>query len=152
METAYDRLEQFLKKKGLRFTKNRRDILAAEMRLKHHYTPEELEAALRKRGSTAHRATIYRLIPFMLQAGIIREVQSHPDGRTRYEHIFGRKHHHHLHCLKCGRIIPVSCQSLEEEQDAVCRKFDFEAVEHCFYVFGYCSKCRTKGNRSKRNG
>ena len=40
MEGACERLEEFLRRKGLRFTKDRRDILATEIKLKHHYTPE----------------------------------------------------------------------------------------------------------------
>ena len=57
-----DRLDDFIRKKGLRQTSQRDEILEIIFASDEHFTPDELFERLRTAGSKPSRATVYRII------------------------------------------------------------------------------------------
>jgi Fur family ferric uptake transcriptional regulator len=67
------------------------------------------------------------------------------DGRKRYEfgdNDFRGHHHHHLICLKCGIILEVAEDLLEDLEARVNRDFGFDVQNHQLKIFGYCRDCK----------
>ncbi len=140
MINAEQRFEEYLKSKELKYTSERILILKAIFSFHKHFDVEELFERLRKQGNDVARATIYRTIPLLLQSGLITETFRCQD-KISYENIFNKKHHDHLLCIKCGKIIEFYNKEIEKLQDEVCKKYNFKPLEHRLGIKGYCEDC-----------
>lgn len=137
-DTIFKRL---LKRKGLKFTKERKAILKEVFSLHGHFDPEELLMRLRKRGSRVSKASIYRTIPLLLESRLIEKVIK-VDKHAHYEHTYGHSHHDHMICITCGNVIEFHSQALEDLQERLCKGEDFMGISHTLEIRGYCKKCR----------
>ena len=133
----------FLAGRGLRLTPERDRIVRLVASWAQHFGPDELVASL-GRGARISRATVYRTLDLLLEAGIIRRIELGPLG-VRYEHDLGRDHHDHLACLGCGLLIEFASPEIERLQDEVCLEHDFIAIRHLHRVMGLCRECRAAG-------
>jgi Fur family ferric uptake transcriptional regulator len=131
----------FLKQRGLRLTSEREAILMEVFATKgQHFEPEELHISLRQKEANVSRASVYRTIPLLIEAGIIEEVER-VDKHAHYELIHGREHHDHMLCLGCGSVIEFLSPEMEELQDRLCREHEFTGETHTLEIKGYCKKC-----------
>jgi len=144
MQRTREAFIQHLKDNGLRVTAGKMAVFDAVQRLESHFSQQDLFDQLKASGRVVHRATVYRVLPLLEQAGIIRHVHFHDGAEARYEHHFDHQHHDHLRCLACGRVIEITRPKLEEEKRSVCHQYGFEPVDHRFWVVGYCSRCHAK--------
>lgn len=147
MITEEDRFRDYLKKKALKFTPERKLILKEVFSFHKHFNVEELFSRLRKKNKAISRATIYRTLPLLIESGLIREALRCRD-RVYYEHVFGHPHHDHLVCIECGKIIEFKNEKLEKLQDGICKKYGFEPIEHRLGIKGYCRRCHKKTSKS----
>lgn len=138
-------LRAHLAARGLRLTAPRRAVLRAVMALDRHFGLEHVEKRLA--GSGVHRATLYRTLPLLESAGIIRRVREELD-RWRYEHLVGHRHHDHLLCTGCGRVVEFASPVIKRTLTRLCRRHGFEEKSHSFIVRGLCARCR-KSRRAK---
>ena len=143
MRTPEQKFGEFLKSRGLKFTPQRRSILRSVFSLHEHFDVELLYRNLRKRGEKTSLATIYRMIPLLVESGMIKEAL-HRKGNVTYEHVYGHGHHDHLVCIVCGKTIEFFDEELERRKVDVCKKHGFEAADHRLTVNGVCSDCRGK--------
>ena len=130
----------FLKGKDLKLTPERETVLKEITSLNGHFDIEELYVSLRNKGIKVSRASIYRTIPLLVESGILEEIKT-IEKHTCYEYTFGKKHHDHLICLGCGKIIEFYSETLEKIQDEVCKKENFNGVRHLLEIQGYCQRC-----------
>lgn len=137
---------EFLKGKGLRLTHEREAILREVFATKgQHFDPEELHISLRQKDADVSRASVYRTIPLLIEAGIIEEVER-IDKHAHYELTYGREHHDHMLCLGCGKVIEFLSQEMEELQERICKEHGFTGETHTLEIKGYCRKCAMKNN------
>lgn len=134
------RFREFIAARGLKSTKERKEILDAVMETSGHFDPEELYQRLRGRGSKASRASVYRTIPLLIEGGFIEEVER-IDKHAHYERVIGISHHDHMICTHCGRVIEFYSPTLEMLQDELCTKENFRKVRHHLEILGICSSC-----------
>lgn len=133
----------YLKSRGLKFTKERQLILN-EINLQHrHFDLDEFYLKMRQKGLKVSKASVYRILPLLLESGLIKQVEK-TDKHAHYELISGSRHHDHMLCLLCGRIIEFYSPKLEELQDRLCKDKDFEGMSHTLEIMGYCKGCRDK--------
>lgn len=143
-------IEEFkerLKKKGYKLTTQRRVILDVIMENREkHLSSEEIYDLVKGKYPEIGLATVYRTLQLFEGLGIIYKL-NFDDGRSRYELYHDENHqHHHLICLKCGTVIEMEGDLLENLEEAIEQTKDFEIVDHNVKFFGYCSKCRSKHN------
>lgn len=136
--------KEFLGKKGLKFTKERKAILKEVFSHHGHFDIDALLIKMRKKNVKVSTASIYRTFPLLIECGLVEQVEK-IDKRARYEHTFGHGHHDHLICIKCGKITDVYSEKLEKIQKNLCKKERFLCLTHSLELKGYCSKCQTKG-------
>jgi Fur family ferric uptake transcriptional regulator len=141
VKAAEERFGEFLRSRGLKFTPERRSILRAVFSLDQHFDAEVLHGRLRKKGKRISLATIYRVMPLLVESGMIRETLRRQRNIT-YEHIYGHKHHDHLVCMICGKTIEFFDEELERRKEDVCEGYGFEPTEHWLTVRGVCSDCQ----------
>ena len=143
MIDAEKKFEEFLKSKELKYTFERKSIVKAMFLFYKHFDVEELFEKLHKQGNHISRATIYRTIPLLLKSGLITEALRCQD-KTSYENIFNKKHHDHLVCINCGKIIEFYNEKIEKLQEEVCKQHNFVPIEHRLGIKGYCEDCYKK--------
>jgi len=96
---------------------------------------------LRSQDKNVSRATIYRTLDLMVNSGHLLKLDF-GDGYSVYEVSHGSKHHSHLYCRHCGKVIEFEDEVISKRQEEICSEENFHPVEFSQKVFGYCSDCR----------
>lgn len=139
MEEAEVHFKNFLEKKGLRCTPERIAILRQVLAAQDHFEAEDI--FVRLRGTKVSRASVYRTLPLLVEAGIVRKTPCDMM-EARYEPVFGLQHHDHLVCLACGEVIEFRDPVIEETIEQVAHRHRFSLAGHRLILSGYCHKCR----------
>lgn len=140
MTTSAD-FEEFLVRSNLRVTKERQQLYDGVRAQKGHFTVDVLIFRLKESGYAVSRDTVYRNLPLLLEAGVIR--QSFRAGReTVYEVNEGKPHHDHILCSECGRVEEFLEPKIEDLQEKVADRLGFELTHHCHQLVGLCKQCR----------
>lgn len=133
----------FLKERGQRLTKEREAILGKIFSLHSHFEPETLYLQIKKSGLKASRASVYRTLNLLYECGMVERIGKTERG-TIYEYIYGHKHHDHMLCMLCGKIIEFYSEDLERLQGELCKQQNFNGTNHTLEIRGYCKKCQKK--------
>jgi len=151
VHAAAARFAEYLSRNHLKMTRERRAILERVLSLRGHFDMDQLHALLNESGLAVSRATLYRTLPRLVDAGLVHKVEM-AHGQARYEPIFGRHHHDHMVCLECGTIIEFESREIERLQEEVCRKKKFKMTGHTHQIRGLCSRCGDRSRREKPIG
>ena len=145
VEVLQDRLDAYMRKKGLRSTAQRRVIAEAFFNSPNHVTIEELLARVRAIEPRIGYATVYRTLKLFAECGIAAE-RHFGDGQARYElsDESSEGHHDHLICVDCGRIVEFHDEAIERMQDAVASRLGFRVTSHRHEIYGECKECQRK--------
>lgn len=136
-----------LKAKEFKLTAQRELVLKVILENRDkHLSAEEVYNLVKRKASDVGLATVYRTLELFSEFNIIHAIDF-GDGRKRYE--FGAEggqdhYHHHLICTRCGGIIQVNEDLLEELEDRVTTQHDFTVTNHQLKIFGICKDCRNK--------
>ena len=133
--------EDYLKRKEMFFTSQRRQILDLLLEAERHLSQEEIYQALKPKG--IGRVTVFRALKTLEDCGLIERV-SDKDGKAYYEMKLERPHHDHLICVGCGSISEVRWPDLERIQNKACKNLGFVVEFHRHEVFGRCAECAKK--------
>ncbi len=133
--------QNYIRQQGLKWTPERERVFQEASALEGHFEAEELAHRLREKGTRISKATVYRTLPLLVKAGLIKEV-IHGEKHHHYEHNHEENQHDHLICLKCGKIVEFDEASLREIEERICKKHDFRPEKIVVEIFGYCKKCR----------
>lgn len=131
----------FIKKKGLKYTSEREEILKEILKSKDHFDVDELYMKLRKKGSKVSKASVYRTIPLLVEAGYIQEVYKQ-DARSYYELTLDKLPHIHFICVKCKNVDEIIDNYLAELIQKEAKKKDYTPLTYHLEIFGICSNCK----------
>jgi Fur family ferric uptake transcriptional regulator len=140
LEAAF---REFLESRSLKMTAQRSLVFNAFRKKKGHSSVEELYDTIKRKDPSIGQATVYRTMKLLSEAGLAREVDF-GDGIVRYEHTYGRDHHDHLICERCGKKIEVLDNRIEALQEQLAGKHGFRLTGHKMYLYGICPDCRKK--------
>jgi Fur family transcriptional regulator, ferric uptake regulator len=132
---------RYLHEQKLKFTPERAAILDAALRRTNLFDPESLVEDLKKAGQRASRATVYRTLNHLQDAGILKQV-FFDNKQSYYEVIAGRQGHDYLICVATGRVIEFDSQRLRQLRDEICREHGFDPLSHRFQIFGTSAEGR----------
>jgi len=137
-----DAFESYLKDKGLKIT-NQRLLVAQKIFSTHnHFTAEGLLDQFKDQRDQISKATIYRIISIMVEAGLLQEHDFGKDYKY-YEHIIGHEHHDHIICSQCGRIVEFLSPEIEDLQKRAAESNGFTITGHSLNIYGSCIKSNT---------
>lgn len=139
LQEAEKTFSEFLEKRDLKLTSQRRTILHGALR-DGHFSADKLLEFSKREDPTVSKATVYRTLTLLKEAKILEE-QDFGDGKKLYERAQGRKHHDHLICIKCGDIIEFENDAIEKLQDSEAKRQRFKIVYHSLKLFGFCRDC-----------
>ena len=134
-------LEEYIRRKNLKHSKQRMQILEIFLKNEKHLSADELLALVRKKIPSIGLATVYRALRLFCECGICRELKV-DDGIARYEHLYGHQHHDHLICTKCGRFVEIMNPQIEKLQERVARAKGFTLEKHRLQIYGICNRCK----------
>jgi Fur family ferric uptake transcriptional regulator len=137
---ALERFERFLGERAQRLTPARAAIVEAAVARRGHFPIDALVHDLRRRGIRGSKATVYRALPLLTEAGILQEAVV--TGETRsYEVALGVRHHDHLLCRACGKVIEFQDPAIEVLQREVAARHGFALEGHHLQLVGRCPAC-----------
>jgi Fur family ferric uptake transcriptional regulator len=125
----------------LRITDVREAVLLAAMQRTDHFGVEDLVGDLARDGVRASTATVSRVMPLLLEAGIVEHAEIARE-RSVYETTFGRAHHDHLICQRCHKVVEFQFEAFAMLEREVAAKYDFELRSHVHELSGLCGECR----------
>lgn len=132
--------ETFLRQRGLKYTRARRQLLRKVFEMHDHFTAEQLLERLKEGGVSASKATVYRTLSVLLECDLLM-AHDFGEGALYYEHTFGHDHHDHLFCLHCKRITEFRDDEIERNQEQVTDKLGFRMISHSLKIYGVCGDC-----------
>ncbi len=134
---------RYLHGQKLKFTPERAMILDAALRTEGLFEAEALAGDLKSSGHRVSRATVYRTLNHLQDAGILKQVFF--DNRQSYfEVIAGRTTHDYLICVETGEVIEFNSDKLKQLRDEICREHGYEPLSHQFHIFGISPKARKR--------
>ena len=147
---AKRRFIEFLARKGLRLTAQRRAILESAFNTRRHFTAEELLAWAQRRDKSVSRATVYRTLPLLAESGLVREMDFGQD-RTFYDPNYAQHpHHSHIICQDCNKIIEFESQKIDQLEEAITRRMGFLVKTHRLQITAHCEEYQRLGTCRKK--
>ncbi len=135
-------VNQDLRKAGLKVTLPRMKILEIlEQSTKQHLSAEDIYRVLLDSDEEIGLATIYRVLTQFEGAGLV--IRHHFEGGQAVFELDRGKHHDHLICIKCGKIVEFMDTSIEEQQKKIAEEAGFRITDHSLIIYGECNsdKC-----------
>ena len=126
---------------GKRSSKRDR-ILNLFLRQKGHLSADDLCDLVHEEDPRIGRATVYRTLQWMVNAGIARKVDF-GEGRSRFEPSYRHPRHFHLVCNVCHRSSEFLSSDVEALVEEIAAARNFESAQTVIQVFGTCEECRT---------
>ena len=140
-QSPEDKFREYLasRSRPQRYTGQQRDLVRYVFSKHSHFDADQLIDEVKQQGLGVSRATVYRTLGKLVDAGLLRRLEMGP--RTSYEHDYGYPQHEHLHCESCGKIIEFQHPGVEAVLREVCRQQGFQSGGHTFVIRGTCAEC-----------
>ncbi|MEC7585067.1 MAG: transcriptional repressor [Planctomycetota bacterium] len=147
-ETELMTVERHFRAQGSRWTNQRALIVRTAFDTHDHFTADELLDQCRTSDPKVSRATVYRTLAVLEQAGFVEGLDT-GDGGRRFEHVLGHDHHDHMVCQVCGVILEFRDEELEKRQLVAARKMGFTIDSHSLRLYGRCRKCAKRTGKAR---
>ena len=131
-----------LEELGYRATAPRKAIAKLLEQKQDSFTVEALSEELPSVG----RATVYRTIKLLLDAGAVCKLAT-IDGSQMYSLCRAGHHHHHSVCILCGAVEEFRAAAVERLISAVSAEITGEIIDHRIELYVICGLCPSHGGR-----
>jgi Fur family transcriptional regulator, ferric uptake regulator len=128
-----------LRGSGLRVTPQRQAILHVLDASDRPLNVEEIHA--RMEGFSSGVPTVYRNLYQFAEMGWVEPILG-VDQVTRFVRCRSSKHHHHIQCEQCGRMVEVEGCGLKKALDAFSAQSGYQITRHQLQLFGLCPDCQ----------
>jgi Fur family ferric uptake transcriptional regulator len=131
-----------LKPAGGKRSSKREQIVNVFLRQEGHLSADDLVDLIRHEDQRVSRATVYRTLQWMVEAGIARKVDF-GEGRFRFEHSYRQPRHFHLICKTCHGSFEFLSSDIEALIEEISAARSFTAAQSVVQIYGTCEECRT---------
>jgi Fur family ferric uptake transcriptional regulator len=140
-----ERLDDFIRRKGLRRTSQRDTIAKAAFSKDEHFTADELFDRVRKLDAETSRATVYRTLGLLVEADLLREIDLGENQTTYDPNFLDKPSHNHLLCIDCGRVVEFEDTHLDMLNDCITRRLGYKPIRQTIKIEANCEQLRLKG-------
>ena len=138
---------QDLRRAGLKVTLPRMKILEIlEQSTQQHLSAEDIYRVLLESDEEIGLATIYRVLTQFEGAGLV--IRHHFEGGQAVFELDRGKHHDHLICIKCGKIVEFVNASIEEQQRKIAQDAGFTITDHSLIIYGECDAAECANSKN----
>jgi Fur family ferric uptake transcriptional regulator len=150
-----------LRRRGERITPARCAVLRvidAADRTDEHLTAEQVGSRVAEREPGIHRATVYRTLTSLTDAGLLSHVHLGGSGTVYHlveeqagayaagpgpaPELAARPHEHaHVQCVSCGKVVDVPPDALDEVAGRLLAELGFRLDTAHAALLGHCSDC-----------
>lgn len=136
-----------VRKEGYK-TKNRQQILEfLKMQKDRSISVSEIKANMEKIGYEVNLSTIYRYMDKLVEEGSVMKYISEKGEKAGFQYVEPAHDCHahlHLQCLKCGKILHLTCCFMEEIQMHIEEHHGFTIQCDRSILYGICQDCKSK--------
>ena len=140
-----------LRPAGSKRSSKRDFIVDVFLRQDGHISADDLVEIIRREDARISRATVYRTLQWMMDAGIARKVDF-GEGRFRFEHSYRHPRHFHLICKTCNQSSEFLSSDIEALIEEVAAARHFTARQSVLQIYGECEDCRAGRRGEPVNG
>jgi len=136
------RYKNYIQANNLKSSKRRDLIFGYVLKTSGHFTADRIYQEMMKIDPGIGIATVYRTSRLLVDCGVLTE---HTFGEKRgYFEIneISSRHHDHLICTSCGKIIEFQCDLIEDDKERIAKQYQFKIESHNLEIFGICNKCQ----------
>jgi Fur family ferric uptake transcriptional regulator len=150
---AKKKFGDFLRRRKLRVTAQRRAIMDTVFGTEEHFSAEQLLRWARQRDKSVSRATVYRTLPLLTASGLVREMDFGGDHKFYDPNYADHPNHSHIICQECNAIVEFDSEQLKKLEGEMCRKLGFSVKAHRLQITGSCDQLKRLGacTRKKDN-
>lgn len=123
-----------LKSEGLKYTPERAQVLDIIMRFDGLFEAERIIDDLRKTGFRVSKATVYRTIKLLQEAGIIQRVMFDQE-QSHYQLVYGQKPRDFIIRVDTHEAIPIDIPELVALRERLCKERGLKAEGHRLQIF-----------------
>mgnify|MGYP001281119424 CR=1 FL=1 len=123
-----------LREDGLKYTPERARLLDLVMQMEGLFDPASLLAHAARTGTRISKATLYRTIRLLLDAGIIQRVPL-DDEHAHYHVVYGKAPSDLLIRLDTNEVVAVDLPEITRLRDTLCREMGLSAKGHSLQIF-----------------
>ncbi|MBX2986944.1 MAG: transcriptional repressor [Bdellovibrionaceae bacterium] len=134
--------KRIIRQLNLKVTTQRLAILKCLHEGRRHVTAQELFEKVSVRNPEIGFATVYRFLRTLTEGHFVTEVRM-GGLPARYE-LAPKRHHDHLTCTDCGKIVEFENRTIETLQEKVAKQFGFHLTHHILELYGVCPSCQAK--------
>lgn len=140
-QSPEDKFREYLssRPRPQRYTEQQRDMVRFIFSQHNHFDADRLIDDLKHKGFHVSRATVYRTLNKLVDAGLLRRLDVGP--RIYYEHDYGYPQHEHLFCQMCHKMIEFQNSEIDAVIRQVCAEKNFQTQGHTFIIRGICAEC-----------
>src|SRR5438552_3222998 len=147
---AKQRFLEFLDRKNLRVTAQRKVIIDTAFSTDQHFTADQLLAWSRQRDKSVSRATVYRTLPLLTESGLVREMDFGKDHKFYDPNYADHPNHSHIICQDCDRIVEFDSEKIEKLENEISHKLGFELKTQRLQIAARCEELRKLGACKKK--
>lgn len=132
-------------------TKQRESIIAyLKDNKEKHVTAEEIMEYFKSLCTPIGKSTVYRCLDSLVNENLVRKyVITEKDGAC-FQYVDNNEectNHYHLKCTKCGKLVHLECEDIEELQEHMLTHHNFK-IDICKTVlYGECGDCMKRSNK-----
>ena len=127
---------------GERVTRQRLLVANALAAAGRQLTADQLYRSLRRREPAIGRATVFRTLETLVDAGVARRLEL--DGHVYAYVACLPAHHHHIACTRCGRVEEIDEAYVTPIARRLAREMGFEIDDARLDFYGRCATCRAE--------
>ena len=127
---------------GERVTRQRLLVANALSGAGRQRTAEQLYRSLRRTEPRIGRATVFRTLETLVEAGVARRLEL--EGHVYAYVACLPAHHHHLACTRCGRVEEIDEAYITPIARHVAADLGFEIDDARLDFYGRCATCRAE--------
>ncbi len=138
---------RYLRSQNLKYTPERADVLNAIIECDDVFEVDQLLMEMRRRGHRVSKATIYRTVKLLQDAGIITQALF-DSKQAHYQLIYGKAARDYIVCMKTGKYIEFSDDELVALRNRICEEHGWDPVGHRFQIYAISPEGRGHAERS----
>lgn len=123
---------------AIKYSRQRQEIMNFLMTRKDHPTADVVYMNVRKQYPKISLGTVYRNLTLLADMGEIARLRV-GDGVDHFDADTSK--HYHFICSKCGKVMDLKMNIIDNLVDIAGMDFDGEIQGHVTYFYGICGDC-----------